>query len=242
MAADGRGLPCDLAEAVRWMKLAAQHDFLDAKERLGKLERARHSGPLAAGEKALADATKLGPQALYDVARRAVRPEGRGVAAARVQALPARRAPRPPRSADAGRLPLPARPRHRAESRSLARLVRALRPPGRRVRAGRSRRALRDRRAREEGPRAGVQVHTQGRRGRRRGRSLPARAHVRGRPRHRTEPGPGPVLDGEAARFKIADSAERLVALRAAAATATVRAVIAPPDPSAAKKKAWKPW
>jgi TPR repeat protein len=241
MAAEGRGVPRDLGEAVRWMKLAAQADFLDSKERLSKLERALYSGPLAAGEKALADAAKLGPQALYDVAAALYDPKV-------AESLPL-----------AFKLFLHAARRGHAEAQMQVgfRYRRGLgveSNPGLALawyeRAARSG----DTYAQED---LG-ELYETGELGKKDperafkytlkaaeadGSLAPyrlARMYEEGRG---TERNPAQALFWmeKAARFKIADAAERLAALRESAATAAIRAVVGAPD-QGLKKKAWKPW
>jgi TPR repeat protein len=242
MTGEGRGLPCDLAEAVRWMTLAAQHDYLDAKERLAKLERARHSGPLAAGEKALADAAKLGPQALYDVASALYDPK--------VEAsLPL-----------AFKLFLHAARRGHAEAQMQVGF-RYRRGLGVEANPGLAL-AWYERSARQGDTYAQEdlgELYETGELGKQDlerafkytlkaaeadGMLAPyrlARMYEDGRG---TERNPVQALFWmeKAARFKIADSVERVVALREAAATAAVRATILPPLDPGFRKKAWKPW
>ena len=68
MAAEGRGLPRDMAEAARWMKLAAAHDFLQSRALLADYLRAQGPSRVEDGERALAQAATLEPQALVDAA------------------------------------------------------------------------------------------------------------------------------------------------------------------------------
>jgi TPR repeat protein len=242
MATEGRGLQRDLAEASNWMKLAAQHDFLDARDRLAKIEHARQSGPLAAGEKALADAAKLGPQALYDVASALYDPKvEESLPLAFKLFLHAARRGHPEAQMQVGfryrrGLGVEANP-----GLALAWYERSARQGdtfaqedlgelyetgelGKKDPARAFKYTLKA--AEAEGMLAPYRL---------------ARMYEEGRGTER-DPVQALFWMEKAARFKIADSVERVAALREAAATASVRGTIVPPLDPGFKKKAWKPW
>lgn len=75
MYRDGRGVPKDTDKALEWMKRAARHDFLDARNQEIALLRERSSAFMAEGQQLLQQASQAEVSTLYDVATHVYEPK-----------------------------------------------------------------------------------------------------------------------------------------------------------------------